>query len=76
MAIRNAKILKIRMEENTRQYNVVIGNIPQADMFENRKTSLKHVRDTLTDVLQIPNVNRMVIRNAHRLPAVKGIGLL
>ena len=72
MAIRNAEISKIRMEENTRQYNVVIGNIPQADMFENRKVSLKHVRDTLTNVLQIPNADRIVIRNAHRLPAVKG----
>ena len=70
--IRAAEIDRIRSQENSRAYNVILQNIPQSDMNEDPKTSLKLVRDILKRVMKVPNATNLVIRNAHRLPAVKG----
>lgn len=71
-AIRTAEIDRIRSQENSRAYNVMLQNIPQTDIHEDPKDSLKIVRDTLQKVMKVPGASKMVIRNAHRLPAVKG----
>ena len=68
-AIRNAEIQSIKREENGRKYNVVINNIPQLDVNEDRKVSVEHVRKVLSDVLKIRGGKNMVIKNAHRIPS-------
>lgn len=73
-AIRAAEIQSIRAEENNRQYNVVINNIPQDDIDEDRKVTLQKVRYVLGDVLKIRGAKTgMVIKNAHRIAASHGI---
>ena len=70
--IRNNEISRIRNEENSRKYNVIIDNVTQDDMFETREDSVKKVRDVLTNVLQINDAGQIGIADAHRLPTSKG----
>ena len=68
-AIRNAEIQGIKREENGRKYNVVINNIPQLDVNEDRKVSVEHVRKVISDVLKIRGGKNIIIKNAHRIPS-------
>ena len=72
-AIRQAEIQQIKSEENGRKYNVIINNYPQTKLFEDRKDTLEIVRLVLSDVLKIRGSKNMVIKNAYRLPASKGV---
>ena len=70
-ATRKAEISQIISEMNSREYNITIGNLPQAGDYEDKEVSVEKVQSVLNTVLNIPNVDKIVIRNAHRLPARK-----
>ena len=71
-AIRNNEISRINNELNSRQYNAVLDNVPQDDIHESRRVSIKKVYQVLSDVLKIPNAEDIMIKDAHRLPSVRG----
>ena len=73
LAIRQAEIHRIKSEENGRKYNILINNYAQTDMDEDRKKTVEIVKEVLANVLKIRGGRNIVIKNAHRIPASKGV---
>ena len=69
LATRKAEIAQIISEANSREYNITIGNMPMTEEYEDKETSVEKVQSVLNTVLNIPDVNKIVIKNAHRLPS-------
>lgn len=71
-ALKKHQIQSLVNEYNSKEYNIIIYNIPGIGKTEKRLTSYKKVVDTLQNVLQLQDADSINIRNCHRLPGTHG----
>ena len=71
LAARKSEIAQIISEENSRKYNISIGNVHMKKEYEDKETSIENVQSILNTVLKIPDAHKIIIRDAHRLPTRK-----
>ena len=74
LAARKSEIAQIISEENSRKYNISIGNVHMKKEYEDKETSIENVQSILNTVLKIPDAHKIIICDAHRLPTRKQRG--
>ena len=73
-AIRRNEMQSIRLEQQSKKYNMILGNIKEKKnpnsryQGETREQSIAIVKNVLTNVLKICDANEIIIADAHRLP--------
>ena len=67
-ALREVQVSAIRNEYNSKQFNVIISNLPDNDKYEKPETSRKEAVKVFSSVLNIDDAENINIINAHRLP--------
>ena len=67
LAARKSKIAQMIAEENSRKYNISIGNLSMKKEYEDKVTSIENVQYILNTLLKIPDAHQIIIRDAHRL---------
>lgn len=71
-ALKQHEIQALVSEYNSKEYNIIIYNIPGAGKNEKPIASHKKVVETLEKCLEMYDAENINIRNAHRLPGKKG----
>ena len=67
--VRKSQILS---EYNSRQYNILIRNMAEFKVNEDKTKTLEYVMMVLNNILKVPNATNIVIKDCHRLPSSKG----
>ena len=70
--LKEHEIKALVSEYNSKEFNVIIYNLPLIGKSETLKASRKKSLEVLEKVLQIYDANDFIIRNAHRLPGKAG----
>ena len=74
LAGRKCEIAQIISEYNTRQYNVTFDNVLMHGEYEDKGVSVQKVQHILSNILKIPDANKIIIADAHRLPSANESG--
>ena len=73
-AIHRCEMQSIRSEQQSKKYNMILGNIPEKKnpssryMGETKEQSIGIVKDTLKTVFKIREADDIIIADAHRIP--------
>ena len=71
-ALKKHQIQSLVNEYNSKEYNIILYNIPGIGKTEKRLTSKKKVVETLQNALLLNEADSINIRNCHRLPGTHG----